>query len=83
MEVCPDVREKELVDKVTFLQNKVESLNEELSHLKKKLLCSHFQCQFHANDVFSTSVETVSSKIKRCLICSIIFPLAVLLRTRK
>ena len=44
MEVCPDVREKELVDKVTFLQNKVESLNEELSHLKKKLLCSHFEC---------------------------------------
>jgi len=64
MEVCPDVREKELVDKVTFLQNKVESLNEELSHLKKKLLCSHFQYQFHANDVFSTSVETVVEQNK-------------------
>jgi hypothetical protein len=42
MEVWPRCQEKELVDKVTFLQNKVESLNEELSHLKKKTVVLSF-----------------------------------------
>ena len=43
----PRCQEKELVDKVTFLQNKVESLNEELSHLKEEtVVLSFFSASF-------------------------------------